>query len=159
MRTIARTALAGLRSRALCSSTATITASARWPRHCPGHPQQQQQQQQQPSSARPFSTNAEAVASCKELIASADVVVFAKTTCGFCARVEDLLEYDLTLDPPPLFVQLNRREDGGDLQRALMDMTGQRTVPNVWVKGKHIGGCDDTFRAYADGSLEKLLDA
>ena len=38
-------------------------------------------------------------------------------------------------------------------------MTGQRTVPNVWVKGKHIGGCDDTFKAHFDGSLEDLLDA
>ena len=46
-----------------------------------------------------------------------------------------------------------------DLQQALAEMTGQRTVPNVWVKGKHIGGCDDTFKAHFDGSLEDLLDA
>ena len=65
----------------------------------------------------------------------------------------------LSLDPPPVYVQLNQLPDGRDLQQALAEMTGQRTVPNVWVKGKHIGGCDDTFKAHFDGSLEDLLDA
>lgn len=32
--------------------------------------------------------------------------------------------------------------DGGDIQSALAEWTGQRTVPNVFIGGKHIGGCD-----------------
>ena len=32
--------------------------------------------------------------------------------------------------------------DGGDIQAALAEWTGQRTVPNVFIGGKHIGGCD-----------------
>lgn len=32
--------------------------------------------------------------------------------------------------------------DGADLQSALAGWTGQRTVPNVFIGGKHIGGCD-----------------
>ena len=55
--------------------------------------------------------------------------------------------------PPPVYVQLNQLPDGRDLQQALAEMTGQRTVPNVWVKG-NTGGCDDTFKAHFDGSLE-----
>ncbi len=95
---------------------------------------------------------------CQSYIDSNEVVVFSKTTCGFCRRVQNLFD-GLSLEPAPLFIQLNERPDGGDLQMALYDMTGQRTVPNVWVKGKHIGGADDTFKALADGSLEDLLDS
>lgn len=32
--------------------------------------------------------------------------------------------------------------DGADIQAALLEWTGQRTVPNVFIGGKHIGGCD-----------------
>lgn len=32
--------------------------------------------------------------------------------------------------------------DGGEIQAALSEWTGQSTVPNVFIKGKHIGGCD-----------------
>lgn len=32
--------------------------------------------------------------------------------------------------------------DGGEIQSALSEWTGQRTVPSVFIKGKHIGGCD-----------------
>nr|KAJ0213181.1 hypothetical protein LSAT_V11C400227190 [Lactuca sativa] len=33
-------------------------------------------------------------------------------------------------------------DDGGEIQSALHEWTGQRTVPNVFIGGKHIGGCD-----------------
>lgn len=35
--------------------------------------------------------------------------------------------------------------DGNDIQAALAEWTGQRTVPNVFIGGQHIGGCDGTF--------------
>lgn len=34
--------------------------------------------------------------------------------------------------------------DGVEIQSALAEWTGQRTVPNVFIGGKHIGGCDGT---------------
>lgn len=40
----------------------------------------------------------------------------------------------------------DQRQDGHDLQRVLADMTGRRTVPNVFIGGKNIGGADDTVR-------------
>lgn len=32
--------------------------------------------------------------------------------------------------------------DGSEIQAALAEWTGQRTVPNVFIGGSHIGGCD-----------------
>lgn len=50
-------------------------------------------------------------------------------------------------------IELDERDDGDAIQAALQQITGQRTVPNVFVKGKHIGGCDDTLAAHKRGTL------
>uniref|UniRef100_A0A663LQW7 thioredoxin-disulfide reductase (NADPH) n=1 Tax=Athene cunicularia TaxID=194338 RepID=A0A663LQW7_ATHCN len=47
--------------------------------------------------------------------------------------------------------------DGPSIQQVLAELTNQRTVPNVFVNGTHVGGCDSTYQAYHDGSLQKLL--
>jgi len=53
--------------------------------------------------------------------------------------------------------ELNTMDDGADIQDALLEITGQRTVPSVFVKGKHIGGNDDTQSANKDGKLKEML--
>jgi len=58
----------------------------------------------------------------------------------------------------PFVVELDEMgPSGGEIQGELAKMTGQRTVPNVFVKGKHLGGNDDTQRAAADGTLAGML--
>ena len=49
--------------------------------------------------------------------------------------------------------------DGAQVQAALLEMTGQKTVPNVWIKGRHIGGNDDTQALFKSGVLAQLLGA
>lgn len=53
--------------------------------------------------------------------------------------------------------ELNKMEDGPDVQQALLELTGQRTVPNVFIKGNHIGGNDDTQAAAKSGKIQELL--
>ena len=53
--------------------------------------------------------------------------------------------------------ELDVLEGGDTIQEYLQKMTSQRTVPNVFVKGKHIGGNDKTQAAYTSGELSKLL--
>ena len=43
------------------------------------------------------------------------------------------------------------------LLAALLELTKQRTVPNVFVNGQHLGGCDDTMAAISSGKLAKML--
>lgn len=38
--------------------------------------------------------------------------------------------------------------DGDEIQSELAKWTGQRTVPNVFIGGKHIGGCDCKYTSY-----------
>ena len=54
-------------------------------------------------------------------------------------------------------VELDERIDGRDIQDALSELVGRRTVPQVFVKGTYIGGSDDTVEAYESGELAKLL--
>ncbi|CAI5688975.1 unnamed protein product [Oreochromis niloticus] len=49
-------------------------------------------------------------------------------------------------------------DNGTSYQEMLLEMTGQKTVPNVFINKKHIGGCDKTLQAHKDGSLQQLLN-
>lgn len=75
-------------------------------------------------------------------------------TCPFCARTKALFE-DMKIDAT--VHELNKMEDGPDVQQALLELTGQRTVPNVFIKGNHIGGNDDTQAAAKSGKIQELL--
>ena len=48
-------------------------------------------------------------------------------------------------------------QNGSEIQSTLASMTGQRTVPSVWVKGTFIGGNDDTHKLYQSGKLNEML--
>uniref|UniRef100_A0A8C4Q2G5 Thioredoxin reductase 1, cytoplasmic n=1 Tax=Eptatretus burgeri TaxID=7764 RepID=A0A8C4Q2G5_EPTBU len=87
-------------------------------------------------------------------VSAGGVVIFSKSFCRFCSRVKDLftelgVQYDV--------VELDETENGSALQEALLDFTGQNTVPNVFVNKTHVGGCDSTFQAHENGRLAQLL--
>ena len=54
-------------------------------------------------------------------------------------------------------LELDQIPDGYAIQKELLSLTGQRTVPNVFVRGKHIGGNDDVQAAARTGELQKML--
>jgi glutaredoxin 3 len=90
----------------------------------------------------------------KQEIAANDVVVFSKSYCPYCKKTKELFN-DLKVDAT--IFELNEMDDGADIQDALLDLTGQRTVPNVFIKGEHIGGNDACQAAAKAGSLQKKL--
>ena len=48
-------------------------------------------------------------------------------------------------------------DNGPAVQEALKDITKQGTVPNVFVNGQHIGGCDRTLEAFSNGKLSQMI--
>ena len=56
-----------------------------------------------------------------------------------------------------MILELDVRPDGAAIQAELAKMTGQRSVPNVFVNGQHVGGNDDTHAAHQSGKLKQLL--
>ncbi|KAJ3245230.1 hypothetical protein HDU78_009710 [Chytriomyces hyalinus] len=87
-------------------------------------------------------------------IASNKVVVFSKTHCPYCRKAKALLD---SLGAQYEAVELDQRADGSEIQAYLAEKTGQRTVPNVFIGGKQIGGCDDVHALHAKGGLKPLL--
>ncbi|XP_013611848.1 glutaredoxin-C1 isoform X1 [Brassica napus] len=90
----------------------------------------------------------------KEIVTSYPVVVFSKTYCGYCQKVKRLLT-QLGADFEVL--ELDEMRDGGEIQSALSKWTGQSTVPSVFIKGKHMGGCDSVMESNRKGKLVPLL--
>eukprot|EP00992_Anisonema_acinus_P013744 TRINITY_DN8901_c0_g1_i2.p1 TRINITY_DN8901_c0_g1~~TRINITY_DN8901_c0_g1_i2.p1 ORF type:complete len:103 (+),score=32.62 TRINITY_DN8901_c0_g1_i2:56-364(+) len=84
------------------------------------------------------------------------VVVFSKTTCPFCSKTKDLFA---ELKVPITVYELNQQPDGAAVQNELLEWTKQRTVPNVFVAGQHVGGNDDVHAAHRDGRLKTMLTA
>ena len=82
------------------------------------------------------------------------VVVFSKTWCGYCSMTKQLLN---SQGISAKVIELNQVDNGDDIQKALQVISGQRTVPNVFVKGKHLGGNDDTQAAARSGKLQQML--
>ena len=89
-------------------------------------------------------------------IAENKVMVWSKSYCPFCSRVKTLLD---DAGVPYEVVELDRLHEEAEIQDALAGMTGQRTVPNVFIGGAHVGGCDDTFALRDSGKLDALLEA
>lgn len=54
-------------------------------------------------------------------------------------------------------VDLGSLEDGNERQEALLELTGQKTVPNIFIGGKHIGGNSDLQKAIKEQRAQKML--
>lgn len=77
-----------------------------------------------------------ALTKAKNIVSSNPVVVFSKTYCGYCTRVKQLLSQ---LGATFKVIELDQESDGNEVQQALLEWTGQRTVPNVFIGGEHVG--------------------
>lgn len=84
------------------------------------------------------------------------VMVYSKTYCPFCSEVKSLFS---KMDVAAKVVELDTLADGDDVQAALQGVSGMRTVPQVFIGGTLVGGCDDTLAAYQSGSLMQMLDS
>ena len=86
--------------------------------------------------------------------AESPVVVYSKSWCPFCVRVKDLM---VAMGVQAKVVELDQVVEGDEIQAALQGMTGVRTVPQVFVGGAFVGGCDDTMRLNGAGELMPIL--
>lgn len=84
----------------------------------------------------------------------AKVEIYTKTFCGFCVRARHLLEAKgVKFDEYVI--------DGGGPKRDEMieRSNGRTTVPQIFIDGRHVGGCNDLYALERDGKLNELLAA
>lgn len=84
----------------------------------------------------------------------AKVVLYTKSYCPFCQRA-------LALFDAKNVEYTNIDIEGNDQLRAEMieKASGATTVPQVFINGQHLGGCDDTLALDKAGELDKLLNS
>jgi glutaredoxin 3 len=80
-----------------------------------------------------------------------DVVVYLAGWCPYCERARSLLskkgiqfrEIDVDDDP--------------QLREEMIARSGRRTVPQIFIGEKHVGGCDDLLALDGRGELDRLI--
>lgn len=92
----------------------------------------------------------------KQDINGNDVVLYMKGTavfpqCGFSAAVVQVLSQ---LGVP--FKDVNVLDDAG-IRQGIKDFTQWPTIPQLYVKGEFVGGCDIIREMYTSGELQDLL--
>jgi len=68
------------------------------------------------------------------------VAVFSKSYCPYCKASKALLT---EMNAQFNVIELDQVDDGADIQNALKDISGQNTVPNIFIGKQHIGGNSD----------------
>ncbi|KAF9987692.1 hypothetical protein BGZ65_002322 [Modicella reniformis] len=89
-------------------------------------------------------------------IANNDIVVFSKSYCPYCNQAKTFLNGQ-GVEDKVFVVELDRLDDGSAIQRYLLELTKQRTVPNIFISQQHIGGCSDLL-GLDKAKLTVLLD-
>lgn len=82
---------------------------------------------------------------------TANVRMYSSSWCPYCIRAKQLLERkniafeEINVDGQP------------QLRSKMMQESGQRTVPQIWINEVHVGGCDDLFALERANRLDELL--
>lgn len=87
-------------------------------------------------------------------------MVFAKSYCPHCKRTKGLLmELEEHIDVGVDFIDLDQLpgDDGPMIQKQLLETTGQRTVPSIFIGQQHVGGNSELQQLHTLGKLEMML--
>lgn len=84
----------------------------------------------------------------------ADVVIYSSMMCGFCHRAKALLKAK-GVTFREIDVTMNRGKRAEMVDRA----AGRNTVPQIFIDGQSIGGCDELFGLESRGKLDPLLQS
>jgi glutaredoxin 3 len=82
------------------------------------------------------------------------VEIYTKSFCPYCWRAKALLD-SKGVRYEEIAVDGNASERQAMIQRA----NGRTTVPQVFIAGRHVGGCDDLMALDRDGELDELIAA
>lgn len=79
------------------------------------------------------------------------VTVYVSDWCPYCQRAKGLLAQK-NVD----FREINV-EDDAKLREEMIARSNRRTVPQIFIGDKHVGGCDDLFELDRSGELDRLI--
>jgi glutaredoxin 3 len=83
----------------------------------------------------------------------AKIEIYTKAFCPYCSAAKDLLQQKkASFEEIPV-------KSGADQQAMAKRAGGRSTVPQIFIDGRHVGGCDDLYALDEAGKLDPLLAA
>ncbi|MCB2107832.1 MAG: glutaredoxin 3 [Rhodobacteraceae bacterium] len=80
------------------------------------------------------------------------IEIYTSPFCGYCFRAKQLLQRK-----GAEFIEIDVMADADKRGEMTKRSNGGRTVPQIFIDGRHIGGCDDLHALDAEGNLDPLL--
>jgi glutaredoxin 3 len=79
------------------------------------------------------------------------VLMYLTAACPFCQSADRLLrQKGVAVEKIRVDLEPERRAE-------MMKKSGRRTVPQIWIGERHVGGCDDLYALDRAGTLDALL--
>ncbi len=85
-------------------------------------------------------------------MAQPKIEMYSKAFCPFCIRAKNLLK-----NKGMSFIDIPASNDAEKRAEMNKRSGGRNTFPQIFIDGKHIGGCDDIFALEQSGKLDPLL--
>ncbi|MGH8822245.1 MAG: glutaredoxin 3 [Rhodoferax sp.] len=82
------------------------------------------------------------------------VKMYTTAVCPYCIRAKQILQSRGVAQ-----IEEIRIDEDPQQRRIMMDATGRRTVPQIFIGRTHVGGCDDLMALDGQGGLMPLLNA
>jgi glutaredoxin 3 len=79
------------------------------------------------------------------------VTIYLTGWCPYCQRAKSLLNQKNVS-----FNEINV-DDDANFRAEMIERSGRRTVPQIFIGEKHVGGCDDLFALDRSGELDRLI--
>ena len=84
----------------------------------------------------------------------ATVEIYTKASCGFCTRAKRMLDMKKVE-----YREIPIDRGGAPREEMIQRAGGRSTVPQIFIDGRHVGGCDDLMALEYDGKLDAMLAA
>ena len=81
-----------------------------------------------------------------------NIDIYTTNTCPYCVRAKMLLD-----KKGASYNEINLNQQPEARKEMLTRAPGVRTVPQIFIGEKHVGGCDDLYELELDGELDPLL--
>jgi glutaredoxin 3 len=82
----------------------------------------------------------------------AEITIYSTKVCPYCIKAKQLLT-----SKGATFKDIDISQDSSLVEEAQTRSGGRKTVPQIFINDKHIGGCDDLFALDAAGQLDAML--
>lgn len=82
------------------------------------------------------------------------VKIYTTAVCPYCVQAKQILKARGVVELEEIRVDLQPEQ-----RASMMELTGRRTVPQIFIGATHVGGCDDLRAMDARGDLLPLLNA